>query len=418
MKKLYCHQYCVPLFFIMLFHIIAAQTKALYSQDFWQQSKVIGTCTMCLQVNSDNQLFAGTYGSYIYSSNDNGANWVQLKTGLASDKRILSLATKPGGYIFAGTESGGVYRSIDNGENWTLQGLSPLKVQCLAINSSGTVFLGTYIGGLFRSKNNGEHWGDLVGLGISSHDFLSIAINSNGHIFVGTFSGGIFRSTNNGDNFAACNNNLSNLIVYSMAFNSSGILFIGTAAGVFRSTDNGNNWTQVNTGLTNYTINDIAINKSNHIFVGTPGGVFRSIDNGANWTKINAGLNGRIYSLAINSSDIIFAGTSTAIYRSIQPTTSINAPMTTEPTLFALEQNYPNPFNPSTVIQYSIPKAFHVDLTVFDLLGRELKMLVNGKHEAGTYQVNFDSQHLPAGLYCYRLRAGEFCETKKMVIVK
>lgn len=88
------------------------------------------------------------------------------------------------------------------------------------------------------------------------------------------------------------------------------------------------------------------------------------------------------------------------------------------PMKFALEQNYPNPFNLSTVIQYSIPTASQVELKVFDLLGRDLKVLVNGNQEAGIYQVNFDSQGLPAGLYFYRLRAGEFCETRKMVIVK
>jgi hypothetical protein len=57
-------------------------------------------------------------------------------------------------------------------------------------------------------------------------------------------------------------------------------------------------------------------------------------------------------------------------------------------------------------------------LKIFDLLGRELMVLVTGKQEAGIYQVQFDSQGLPAGLYFYRLRAGEFCETRKMVIVK
>ncbi|HEX9971473.1 MAG TPA: T9SS type A sorting domain-containing protein [bacterium] len=418
MKKLYCHQCYVPFFFMLLFYIIAFQTKELFSQDFWQECKVIGTGTMCLQVNSDNQLFAGTYGSYIHRSNDEGASWIQLKSGLANDKRILSLATKPGGYIFAGTESGGVYRSIDNGANWTYQGLSPLKVQCIAINSSGTIFLGTYIGGLFRSQDNGEHWGDLVGLGISNHDFQSIVINASGHVFVGTFGGGIFRSINNGDNFVACNNNLTNLIVYSTAINSVGTIFVGTAGGVFRSSDNGDSWTQINTDLTSYSINAIAINKSDHVFAGTPGGVFRSIDNGDNWTKINAGLSGRIYSLVINSSDIIFAGATTAIFRSIQPTTAINDNIDCEPLYFSLAQNYPNPFNPSTIIQYSIPKASQVELKIFDLLGRELKVLVTGKQEAGSYQVQFDSQGLPAGLYFYRLRAGKFCETKKMVIVK
>lgn len=73
-------------------------------------------------------------------------------------------------------------------------------------------------------------------------------------------------------------------------------------------------------------------------------------------------------------------------------------------TRFVLEQNYPNPFSPNTVIQYSIPEASQVKLTVFDLLGRELKILVNGRQEAGSYQVQFESQGMPAGLHFYCLR--------------
>lgn len=85
---------------------------------------------------------------------------------------------------------------------------------------------------------------------------------------------------------------------------------------------------------------------------------------------------------------------------------------------FSLSQNYPNPFNPTTVIKYAIPKALFVELSVFDVLGQKLTVIVNARQDAGIYQVQFDCQDLPAGLYFYRLRAGEFCETKKMVIVK
>jgi len=85
---------------------------------------------------------------------------------------------------------------------------------------------------------------------------------------------------------------------------------------------------------------------------------------------------------------------------------------------FSLNPNYPNPFNPTTVIHYSIPKTLFVELSVFDVLGQELTILVNERQPAGTYQIQFDGQNLPAGLYFYRLRAGEFCATKKMVIVK
>jgi len=93
---------------------------------------------------------------------------------------------------------------------------------------------------------------------------------------------------------------------------------------------------------------------------------------------------------------------------------------------FSLEQNYPNPFNPSTTIRYSIPSVIAsgakqsqlVTLTVYDLLGREVATLVNEEKPAGNYEVEFSSEGLTSGLYFYKLQAGSFTETKKMLLLK
>ncbi|MGA2669673.1 MAG: T9SS type A sorting domain-containing protein [Ignavibacteria bacterium] len=88
------------------------------------------------------------------------------------------------------------------------------------------------------------------------------------------------------------------------------------------------------------------------------------------------------------------------------------------PDKYALSQNYPNPFNPATMITYALPKAGNVKLTVYDVLGREVKTLVNEYKTAGTYNVTFDGSSLSSGLYFYRINAGSFTDTKKMVLVK
>ncbi len=88
------------------------------------------------------------------------------------------------------------------------------------------------------------------------------------------------------------------------------------------------------------------------------------------------------------------------------------------PRVFALRQNYPNPFNPRTLIEYRLPKACHVDLRIFDLLGREMLVLVEGMQEAGNKSVALDASGLPSGAYFYRLAAGDFMATKKLVVVK
>ncbi len=88
------------------------------------------------------------------------------------------------------------------------------------------------------------------------------------------------------------------------------------------------------------------------------------------------------------------------------------------PTKFALRQNYPNPFNPVTVIRYELPTASVVKLQVFDVLGRVVATLLNEKRDAGIYEVPFNAGSLSSGTYFYRLQAGSFVETKKMMLVK
>lgn len=88
------------------------------------------------------------------------------------------------------------------------------------------------------------------------------------------------------------------------------------------------------------------------------------------------------------------------------------------PAVYSLDQNYPNPFNPSTVISYHLPVASHVTLRVYDMLGREVRTLVNEHQAAGSYSVTLNAVGLSSGVYFYRLQAGAFAQTKKLVVLK
>jgi len=88
------------------------------------------------------------------------------------------------------------------------------------------------------------------------------------------------------------------------------------------------------------------------------------------------------------------------------------------PDVYSLHQNYPNPFNPSTTIKYQIPELSFVTLKVYDVLGNEVSILVSEEKVIGSYEVELDATGLPSGAYFYRLQAGSFVETKKMVLVK
>jgi CubicO group peptidase (beta-lactamase class C family) len=88
------------------------------------------------------------------------------------------------------------------------------------------------------------------------------------------------------------------------------------------------------------------------------------------------------------------------------------------PSVFRLEQNYPNPFNPSTTISFSIPISEFVTLKVYDVLGNEVTILVDEYKPTGSYEVDFNAINLPSGVYLYKLQAGNFVETKKLILLK
>ncbi len=108
----------------------------------------------------------------------------------------------------------------------------------------------------------------------------------------------------------------------------------------------------------------------------------------------------------------------TGIGIDVSPVTGITGIGNEIPSAFSLEQNYPNPFNSSSNMKFKVASSKFVKLVVFDLLGREVRTLVNEALQAGTYQVRFDAGDLPSGVYFYRLTAGDFSETKKLILMK
>ena len=90
----------------------------------------------------------------------------------------------------------------------------------------------------------------------------------------------------------------------------------------------------------------------------------------------------------------------------------------TPPQQFSLAQNYPNPFNPSTTIKFELPHSSWVSLTVYDVLGREVSVLMNERREVGVHEVRFDGSNLASGVYFYRIQAGSFIQSKKLLLLR
>jgi hypothetical protein len=127
-------------------------------------------------------------------------------------------------------------------------------------------------------------------------------------------------------------------------------------------------------------------------------------------TDESGGFHNHLYSIALLNDAIARATVVTGI-RVLSPDAGL-------PAIVALSQNFPNPFNPSTTIRYGLPSKSHVTLAVFNTLGQQVAFLVNGDQEAGYHEVRFDGSGLASGLYFYRIQAGDFVQTRKLVLLK
>jgi len=168
----------------------------------------------------------------------------------------------------------------------------------------------------------------------------------------------------------------------------------------------------------NYTTSYASV--GNYVIAGMSNGMFWSSDNGTTWNDPVAGyLSGVFVYTMIQNNEYIFAGTGSMVYRRpVSDFTGIEPINSETPLDFSLSQNYPNPFNPGTYIRFSIANSADVKLEVFNQLGQSVEILLNEKLAAGNYEYFFNAEALPSDVYFYKLSAGDFIQTKKMILVK
>jgi hypothetical protein len=147
---------------------------------------------------------------------------------------------------------------------------------------------------------------------------------------------------------------------------------------------------------------------------------------GSNWQPLGSGVSAVVYSLSEYQNDLYLTGefqtagdkASARFARWSTEPVNVSNMSPNIPGSFVLHQNYPNPFNPVTTILFSVPEQSHVELRVYDLLGREVQVLVNDVKLAGTHTVELDARSLPSGVYFYRINTPSFIETKRMILLR
>jgi photosystem II stability/assembly factor-like uncharacterized protein len=330
---------------------------------------------------NDTNIFVGN--GEIFLSSNNNTSWSNVTPRLPNMN--ISLRAANGKYLYASDENYGVLISTDNGTNWVTADSGLIKVpgayggQFFSINdlaiSNTDLFVATDRG-VLRSTNNGAIWN---AAGLKDTSIISLGISGT-NIFAVQYLGGVLLSTNNGSSWSAINSGHPFNSCPYFAFNETNIFAAVPYYGVFLSTDNGTSFHAMNDGLTN-TVVDALVVKGSNLFVGTfSHGVWRR-----------------------PLSEFIV---------------SVDKPASDLPTHFCLEQNYPNPFNPTTTISFSLPFKSFVSLKVFDILGKEVATIVSQELPAGTYSRQWNASKMSSGVYFYRLQAGSFTQTKRLVLLK
>jgi photosystem II stability/assembly factor-like uncharacterized protein len=385
-----------------------------WTQTNWPASNSLFNLYSC-----QDKVFARIWDSFnggrMFLTNNEGANWTQISSA-DSNIDILSIVML-NSTILAGTWNG-FYLSDDSGITWNA--VTPIGIpENIAIWSirmiDTTLFAGT-TGNIYKSQDYGNNWTE-INLGIPLDARITSIVASENAIFAGSASNGIFKTTNNGTSWNEINADLTNTHIFQLVAMDTKLLAV-TLGGVFVSDNDGTNWTEYISGLENVNCFAVVTDK---LLAGTDdNGVYLSINSGSTWTSFNTGMpdNTRIWSLA-KSSDCIFAGTDKGVWR--RPLSEIITDVKNATELqknFTLEQNYPNPFNPRTKISFVIPNSSFVILKIYDILGNEIETLVNEEKPSGIYEITWNATNLPSGIYFYKMQAGNYIETKKMILLK
>ncbi len=412
---------------ILFFSIIAFST--INSQ--WMKTSREGNGTTNAIVSYGQNVFVGTQSGGVYVSRDNGTTWAEANNGMPYSFVEIVSFVYTGGKLFAAIKYNGVYVSTDDGDSWQVSsnGLPGDQFEMQLAGDGDHIFLATDKG-VFHSGDAGANW-SAINSGLTDLDVRSIFINGQ-TLLCGTYNNGVFKSTLGSYNWVSSNSGIpSSTFVLNFEGNDSKT-FAGTSGeGVYVSNDGGQNWTSSGSAASGYIIGDIEMNGSSlFCAIGSgEGGVLFSPDLGASWSMKNEGFSDYPYSTAIGSNTTtVFAalsGVGEIWKRALSDFVTGIDDESEYPTVYSLNQNYPNPFskgsrgNPSTVISYQLPENGFVSLKVYDVLGNEIAALVNKEQSAGSYNVNFSTgTELAAGVYFYRFEAGNFVQTKKMLLLK
>jgi photosystem II stability/assembly factor-like uncharacterized protein len=418
-----------------VFLLLVLLSFPLYSQTWTiQQSNTIQTLWSVHFINSTTGIICGEGGTILKTTNS-GTNWISKNSGTTKNLQGARFINSTTG--FASGWQGPILKTTDAGESWNIISFN---------NLPSTSYLG---GGWFFDANNA-----VIAMGTSSYKQSKILKTTNGcaswdTVFYpppstqGWISYFHFPDSQNGyatvgydTVYKTVNGGLNWTIVplggYPQLW-TSGVYFFDALTGfvgggnysnmtgqLSKTTNGGTSW-QIITSAYGIAKIQFCDNSNGYALAASStsgyGIIIKTTDGGGNWNIFSTprdSLNGMHF---LSTTLGYASGVQGRILRyGFQ--IGIKTISSEVPDKFYLYQNYPNPFNPTTNIKYQITNNGYVTLKVFDINGKEISTLINEKQTAGTYEATFDASALSSGIYFYRIIAGDYVKTMKMILLK
>ncbi len=382
--------------------------------------------------------------AYILKTTNGGDNWNIVHTYIPpsanSGFNRIQFANSNTGY--ASLNYFDFLKTTNSGLNWTVL-TTPWGGEDMAVINSDTIFLtdsDPIFGGVYRSTNGGINWTRIWTSGSSGNPDKIYMYDKNMGFSCNVSTGSNFRKTTNGGITWI---DITSDYFLSIKFIDTLIGWKGNGTSIKKTTNGGITWiSQTPPNVIGFNVYSISIINIDTVWLGGAGSkiigntfygaLCKTTNGGLNWgyqipnIAVDSGLYinvnylnnkcGWAYINLININDGIHTkvgGNDTTVY------TGINNNVSTIITDYQLFQNYPNPFNAISKIKYKILKSSYIRINVFDILGKEITTLIDKKQNAGTYNVTFDGEYLPSGIYFYSMTIdGRVVDTKKMILLK
>ncbi len=379
-----------------------------------------------------------TDSAHILKTTNGGNNWAIKFTKEGKLNRIIFLNSQIG---FAGGDF--LLKTTNSGENWMVWNWSLSRavddMQLFGEDTIWYAYSDPTSGGLFRTTNGGINWEKRDnGIPANSYPDRIYFYNSRNGFAYHEGVSFCYKTTDGGSSWIQQQGDFSKIYFFDSLNGYK------AAGGFFRTSNGGVNWSQDslpdvigNTYTVKWTNNFTIINDSIIYLIGayfqylsnlsTKALVYKTTNSGLNWgyqipdTSYNFFTLTKLFSL--NKNNVWLYSTWKGLFSSTGGDSTVfvvvNNISADIPKEYKLEQNYPNPFNSTTNIKYKILKSSVVRINVMDVLGRRIQTIVNQKHSPGTYQISFDGNSLPSGIYFYQLIVdNKIMHTRRMALLK